>query len=143
MSNLSFQSSRFGTVEVPAEEVIDFPQGLIGLGGRHYALVAGDGAFSWLHSVEDPSLAVPVTSPWQFFADYAVELSDEESGRIGVEDPSDVTVLVTVRAGSTPDAVSANLRAPILVAGGCGHQVINELSDAPVRAALFPDFAAA
>jgi flagellar assembly factor FliW len=33
---------------------------------------------------------------------------------------------------------SANLRAPILVNNGLGHQVINQAPDAPVRAPLFP-----
>ena len=37
----------------------------------------------------------------------------------------------------SPSDFSANLRAPILVADGRGHQVINEASDAPVRAPLF------
>jgi hypothetical protein len=31
-----------------------------------------------------------------------------------------------------------NLRAPIVISGGRGHQVINETDHAPVRAALFP-----
>jgi flagellar assembly factor FliW len=53
---------------------------------------------------------------------------------VGVEDPD---VWVTVRTGSSPSDFSANLRAPILVAEGRGHQVINEASDAPVRAPLF------
>jgi len=44
---------------------------------------------------------------------------------------------LTVRAGASPADFSANLRAPILVAEGRGHQVINEASDAPVRAPLF------
>jgi flagellar assembly factor FliW len=32
---------------------------------------------------------------------------------------------------------SANLRAPILVRNGLGHQIINQAPDAPVRAPLF------
>jgi flagellar assembly factor FliW len=44
---------------------------------------------------------------------------------------------VTAGAGSAPSDFSANHRAPILVADGRGHQVINEASDAPVRAPLF------
>jgi flagellar assembly factor FliW len=37
----------------------------------------------------------------------------------------------------SPADFSANLRAPIPVADGRGHQVINEASDARVRAPLF------
>ena len=137
MSVVTIESSRFGTLEIEAGAVIEFPAGLIGLGGHRWAVVSTDpdGPFQWLHSLDDPALALPVTNPWQFFADYEVELSDADSARIG---GADVAVWVTVRAGSNPADFSANLRAPILVSDGCGHQVINEAPNAPVRAALFP-----
>jgi flagellar assembly factor FliW len=144
MSAITIDSSRFGTIEIPTERVIEFPNGLIGLGGRRYAIVptGDDSAFSWLHSLDDPALALPVANPWRFFSDYAVELADEQSAGI-TADPSDVEVWVTVRAGSQLSDFYANLRAPILVAEGTGHQVINEVEDAPVRAPLFPAVAAA
>ena len=44
-----------------------------------------------------------------------------------------------MRAGAELSDFSANLRAPILVANGRGHQVINEAPDAPVRAPLFDE----
>jgi flagellar assembly factor FliW len=44
---------------------------------------------------------------------------------------------VTVRAGGAPEDLTANLRAPIVMANGRGFQVINEADDAPVRAPLF------
>jgi flagellar assembly factor FliW len=143
MSTLTIDSSRFGTIEIPAEDVIEFPAGLIGLGGRRYAIVAtDDSAFSWLHSIDDPTLALPVTNPWHFFSDYAVDLSDEAAEPI-TADAADVAVFVTVRAGAELSDFYANLRAPILIAEGQGHQVINESPDAPVRAPLFPAVAAA
>jgi flagellar assembly factor FliW len=144
MSTLTIDSTRFGTLEIASEDVIEFPNGLIGLGGRRYAIVAqdGDSAFRWLHSIDDPSLALPVANPWHFFADYAVDLSDEASKPI-TADPAGVTVYVTVRAGAELSDFYANLRAPILIADGQGHQVINESADAPVRAPLFPAVAAA
>ena len=124
--------------------MIEFPAGLIGLGGARYALVATgpDAPFAWLHSVEDPDVALPVTDPWLHFADYSVELSDADTDRIGAEDPSEVAVWVTVRAAGEPAGCSCNLRAPIVVWNGRGHQVINEAQDAPVRAPLFPESAA-
>jgi flagellar assembly factor FliW len=142
MSTVTIDSPRFGTLEIASEDVIEFPHGLIGLGGQRFAIVEREGSFSWLHSIDDPSLALPVTNPWNFFADYSVELSDEESEPITAA-PADVTVWVTVRAGAELADFYANLRAPILVAEGKGHQVINESPDAPVRAPLFPAVAAA
>jgi flagellar assembly factor FliW len=138
MSTVTVESSRFGTLEIEAGAIIEFPTGLIGLGGRRWAVVTKDdtGPFSWLHSLDDPALALPVTNPWEFFADYEVELSDADSERF---ENDDVAVWVTVRAGGELADFSANLRAPILICKGEGYQVINEAANAPVRAALFPD----
>jgi flagellar assembly factor FliW len=134
------KSTRFGDVEMPDEAVVEFPSGLIGLSGHRYALLphGPDGVFVWLHSMEDPDLALPVTRPWEFFPSYEVELSDSEAERIGVSDPSQAQVYVTVRAAEEAENFSANLRAPIIIANGRGYQVINEADDAPVRAPLFP-----
>jgi len=141
MSTVTINSTRFGALEIPADAVIEFPAGLVGLGGRRYALIATDAEspFHWLQSVEDAGLALPVTDPWRFFADYEVELSDEETARIGVEDAEGVAVWVTVRASGELSEFTANLRAPILVVEGRGHQVINAFSAAPLRAKLFPE----
>lgn len=137
MAAVSFSSSRFGTVEVDQESVIDFPRGLIGLGGDRYALLGKpeEEAIVWLHDVDDADLAVPVADPWAFFPDYAVDLPDDEADRLGVTDPAQAKVLVIVRVGETPQECFANLKAPILVVDGAGHQILNE-ADVPLRAPL-------
>ena len=127
-------SSRFGEFEVPAEAVIEFPAGLIGIGGRRFALLTREesGAFKWLQEVEDAELAVP---------DYEVRISDAEAARIGIADAADADVLAIVRAAERLEDFCANLLAPILVSGGIGHQVINEAPEAPVRAPLLAEMA--
>ena len=142
MAAVTFSSSRFGTVEVEPDAVLRFPRGLIGLGGERFALIGEQqDAIAWLHAVDDPDLAGPVADPWAFFADYAVDLPDDEAERMGITDPAQARVLVVVRVGATPQECFANLKAPILVAHGTGHQVLNE-ADAPLRAPLMPDSAA-
>jgi flagellar assembly factor FliW len=138
---ITIESTRFGSLDIADDAVIEFPNGLIGLGGSRYVLIAREESapFLWLHSVDDPSLAIPVTTPWQFFASFEVEISDSEAQRIGVADPSQAEVLVTVRAGESLEDFRANLRAPILISGGRGHQVINEAKDTSVRAPLFSE----
>jgi flagellar assembly factor FliW len=133
------QSSRFGDVDVDDASVIEFPSGLIGLGGSRYALVGTDedSAFRWLQSVDDPDLALPVTNPFAFFADYSVDLSEADSTRVGTEDASAVDVWVIVRAAPDPAEITANLKAPIVVHEGRGFQVINEAPGAEVRTPLF------
>jgi flagellar assembly factor FliW len=143
MNVTTLHSTRFGRLEVPSEAVIDFPNGLIGLGGTRWALLARseDSAFIWLHSMDDPELAIPVTNPWRFFEDFEVELSDEEAARIGIDDAEQTSVYVTVRAAESLEDFTANLRAPILIANGRGHQVINNAGDLPLKAPLFASLA--
>jgi flagellar assembly factor FliW len=140
---VTLHSTRFGRIDVPSDAVIEFPNGLIGLGGTQYALLARneDSAFLWLHSVDDPELAIPVCNPWRFFGDYEVELSDEEASRIGIDNAEQTSVYVTVRAGESLEDFVANLRAPILIANGRGHQIINDANEAPMRAPLFAKLA--
>jgi flagellar assembly factor FliW len=137
--SVTFESIRFGTVEVPSEQVVDFPFGLIGLGGSSYALIdrnPGTG-FMWLHSTEDPGLALPVVSPYRFFADFSLEVAEEDRERTGVEEPAPAEVFVTVRATPDPLDITANLRAPLVISHGRGYQVINTAGEAPLRAPLF------
>ena len=138
MDAVTLRSTRFGELEVPAEAVIEFPNGLIGLGGSRYTLLArsDEAMFVWLHSVDDPAIAIPITNPWKFFQDYAVELSDSDQERIGIEDPATAQVYVTVRAAEAIEDFTANLRAPILLVEGRGFQVINQAPDSPVRIPL-------
>ena len=138
MDAVTLRSTRFGELEVPAEAVIEFPNGLIGLGGSRYTLLArsDEAMFVWLHSVDDPAIAIPLTNPWKFFADYAVELSDSDQERIGIEDPAAAQVYVTVRAAEAIEDFTANLRAPVLLVEGRGFQVINQAPDSPVRIPL-------
>jgi flagellar assembly factor FliW len=141
---INIESTRFGAIEVPDNAVLEFPSGLIGLGGTRYTLIAREESapFLWLHSLDDPSLAIPVTNPWFFFSSYEVEVSDSEAERIGVTDAAQADVYVTVRAGEAIEDFRANLRAPILVSGGRGHQVINEASGTSVRTPLFEEIPA-
>ncbi|HEV7883133.1 MAG TPA: flagellar assembly protein FliW [Solirubrobacteraceae bacterium] len=140
---LTVESTRFGTLEIEPDAVLSFPRGLIGLGGSRYALLStdADSPFSWLHSVEDPDLALPVTRPWEFFPNYEVVLGDAEAAALGLAVDAAADVWVTVRATERVEDFTVNLRAPIVVAPGAdgpeAYQVINEAPDADVRAPLF------
>jgi flagellar assembly factor FliW len=134
---LTIDSSRFGPLEIASEEVIEFPHGLIGLGGLRYTLLdrnPGSG-FLWLHSLDDPDLALPVVDPRRFFAGFQLELGEEERERVG--DPAEARIYVTVRAAPDPADIVVNLRAPLVVNEGRGHQVLNTAPGAELQAALF------
>ncbi len=142
---LAIESPRFGHVEIDPATVIEFPDGLIGLGGSRFALLATDPAnpIVWLHCIDDPTLSLPVTDPKRFFADYAVELTDEDGERLGLDDCTPVDVYVTVVSAPSLAEFTANEKAPILVWNGTGHQVINQASGCRLRAPLFAEVMAA
>jgi flagellar assembly factor FliW len=143
MAPLTIQSTRFGAVEVEPEAMLSFPRGLIGLGGSRYALLTTDpdSPFSWLHSLEDPDLALPVTRPWEFFPDYEVVVSDAEATALGLGGDGHADVWVTVRAAASLEDFTVNLRAPIIVTstpdGTDAFQVINDAPGLDVRTPLF------
>jgi flagellar assembly factor FliW len=137
--SVTFESIRFGTVEIAPEDVIEFPFGLIGLGGLQYTLLdrnPGTG-FLWLHAVDNPALALPVVSPHGFFADFSLQLAEEDREQTGIEDLAVAQLYVTVRATPNPLDITANLRAPLIIHDGRGYQVLNANEDAPLQAPLF------
>jgi flagellar assembly factor FliW len=137
--SVKFQSIRFGAVEIDEQDVIEFPFGLIGLGGLHYALIdrnPGTG-FLWLHAVDNAALALPVVSPQQFFSSFSLEIAPEDRERTGIEDAEPAELYVTVRAMPDPLDITANLRAPLVIREGRGYQVINVDEDAQLQAPLF------
>lgn len=131
----TIDSTRFGRIEVAPDSAISFPHGLAGFDSRTFTLIARseDDAFVWLHSLEDPALALPLADPRRFFSGFALEPPP----------PDGAAVYVTVRASERPEDFTANLRAPIVIAGGIGEQVINEAPGAELRAPLFAELAAA
>src|SRR5437667_11937007 len=97
---MQIESTRFGTIEIRDDAVLTFPDGLIGLPGTRYALIAqSEGtAFYWLHSVDDPAIALPVTNPWLFFAEYEVRVPSEDQDKLGLEHPEHADIFCVVRA---------------------------------------------
>lgn len=131
----TIDSTRFGRIEVAPDSAIVFPNGLAGLDSKTFTLIARaqDDAFVWLHSLEDPALALPLADPRRFFSAFALEPAPAEGAAI----------YVTVRASERIEEFTANLRAPLLIADGIGRQVINEAPGAELRAPLFAELAAA
>jgi flagellar assembly factor FliW len=131
----TIDSTRFGRIEVAPDSAISFPDGLAGLESTSFTLIARaeDDAFVWLHSLEDPALALPLADPRRFFGGFVLEPAP----------PAGAAVYVTVRASERLEEFTANQRAPIVIADGIGQQVLNEAPGAELRAPLFAELAAA
>ena len=108
-------SSRFGDLTVPADSIIEIPNGLIGFPRhRKFVMIDHKPPFSWLHSVEDANLAFVVVDGFQFGESYSVKPpTGDKDCDIREDDEYAILVLITVRPD--PRMTTANLKAPVFV----------------------------
>ena len=136
-------STRFGTFEVGDDAVLTFPDGVPGLPGEQYVLVARDESspFYWLHSVEHSNVALPVTNPWLFFPQYDVRVPDDDARRVSLDAPEKAQILCVVRASEQLEDFTVNLAGPIVVNvdGKLGRQILNDTGGYSVRHPLFSE----
>lgn len=146
---MQVETTRFGTVEVPDDDVVAFPDGIPGFRGAHRMALLGGGelpgsepvdghhSLFWLQDVDDPDLAFLTIVPWSAYPDYDIDIDPTE---VGHADPDDLCVLaiVTVRRGDGAVRLTSNLLAPIVIdtASRTGRQVILSDHDWPVHAPL-------
>jgi flagellar assembly factor FliW len=140
---MMIHSTRFGTFEVGDDAVLTFPDGVPGLPGEQYVLVARDenSPFYWLHSVEHEDVALPVTNPWLFFPEYDVRVPDEDARRVALAAPENAQILCVVRATEKLEDFTINLAGPIVVntSGKLGRQILNDAGGYSVRHPLFSE----
>lgn len=140
---MQIESTRFGVIDVRDDAEITFPDGLIGLPGARYVLLAQSDSspFYWLHSLEHPDLALPVTSPWLFFSDYEIKVSDDDARRLELDQPDQADVFCVVHASEHLEEFSINLVGPVIIHAEkrLGGQIINEIGGYRVRQPLFSE----
>ena len=134
------ETTRFGEVACDDDEVISFPDGLVGIDDIAEMVllpVDPDGLFSWLQSLTDPALAFLAMTPWPVFADYEPELGEVEQRALGLDDAADAIVLCIVTSHDDPRRFTANLAAPVIInqRNRVGRQVVLA-GEHPVRAEL-------
>lgn len=111
-------TSRFGNVEIKAEDVITFPEGILGFKDlRSFVLLddPNDDIFAWLQSCETAGVAFPVLEPELFSQNYSVSLtkSDLELIRMTAQEKPRLFAIVTIP--DDPTQMTANLKAPVVV----------------------------
>ena len=146
---MQVETTRFGTIDVPDEEIVDFPDGIPGFRGARKMVLVGAGdligvegghghhTLYWLQDVVDPDLAFLTTVPWVAYPDYDIHIDPELIGHAAPDDVC-VLVMVTIRRDGERATLTTNLLAPVVIDTGrrIGHQVILQDGDWPVRAPL-------
>ncbi|GAG17723.1 unnamed protein product, partial [marine sediment metagenome] len=108
-------------ITIGEDKIITMPSGVLGFPDKKRFVILQhkeNSPFFWYQSVDDPTLAFVITSPFPFKPDYEVDMDDvlkEMSWNEGREDNSlELYVIVNIPKGS-PDKMTANLIGPILI----------------------------
>jgi flagellar assembly factor FliW len=112
-------NTRFGQQTVDPASIIHFPAGLPGFEDLHdFKLFHEEGRpnLFYLQSLDDPDIQFPVINPDTYQVAYECFLSDEEAAQLELDDPADVSVLVTLaQTGQGDRGIHANFMGPILL----------------------------
>ncbi|MCL2425523.1 MAG: flagellar assembly protein FliW [Oscillospiraceae bacterium] len=133
---------RFGTVAVAPEKVINFADGIPGLGQfKKYALLQFEESYPivWLQSVEDAGVCLPVLDTFNVLPDYVFDIDDIDVNALELKSPDELHVVSVVVIPEDIHGMTVNLAAPIIIntLTGRGRQVVLNDNEYDVRAPVF------
>ena len=139
---MKVQTKFFGEVEVAADEIIHFPDGLPGFETEKefVYLHPEDSVFGCLQSCHHPHTAFIVLSPYKLCSDYEFDLAEEKREALAIKKLEEVLVLAIVTIPpENPEEATVNLYAPIVINTNAnkGMQIILSESGYPLRCKLW------
>ena len=137
------QSTRFGELDVPEEQILDFSQGIMGFPEeKRFALMEykPDSPFYVLQSLSDSDLTFLMITPFAFFNDYEFTMDDALMAEIGVTEDNPPTVFNIATVKDKIENMTVNLAGPVLVnlRDRKAAQWVIEKTQFPTRYPLFP-----
>ena len=141
------KTKHFGEIELDESKIITFDEGLIGFEDKkHYTILFNNeskrkGTISWLQSLDEPMLALPVVSPVVAMVDYNPIVEDEVLAPLGELNDENLVILLTLTVPSDLTKMTVNLKAPIIINADTrkGCQAIAENSDYVVRYGIYKE----
>ncbi|GEP64588.1 flagellar assembly factor FliW [Clostridium beijerinckii] len=126
---MKFISKIHGEIEYEKDNIITFNKGLPGFNElRKFILIDLEEyyPFKLLLSLEDGEIALIVTSPYEFFKDYEIKLSEETIKNLKIDSPKQVNIITTVTINSDVRKITTNLQGPIVIntSNNLGEQII-------------------
>ena len=113
---MNIETSRFGTVEIEADDIVFFRNGLLGFEDCQHWVILADGensSLAWLQSMQYPKIALPVVSPRKFVPGYQIRLDPKDVDLLQLTASEEAFVLAVVSRDQ--DVLTLNLRAPLII----------------------------
>ena len=141
---MKFISKIHGEIEYVQKDIITFNKGLPGLNQlKKFILLDLQEyePFKLLQSLEDDEIALIVTSPYEFFNDYEIKLSEETIKNLYIDSPNQVMIVTTVTLNSDVKKITTNLQGPIIIntSNNLGEQIILDNSKYKVKSPLIKE----
>lgn len=138
---MKFISKIHGEIEYNEENMVTFDKGIPGFEDlKQYILVdlKDYEPFKLLQSLEDEYIGMIVTSPYDFFKDYEVNLNEEVIKSLKIKKEEEVLVITTVTFNSNPKTITTNLQGPIVIniSNNLGEQIILDNSKYKIKEPL-------
>ncbi|MBX3021068.1 MAG: flagellar assembly protein FliW [Bdellovibrionales bacterium] len=135
-------TSRFGAVSLTSDDVIHFPEGLLGFNElRRFVLLDDptDEIFAWLQSCEEPGIAFPLLEPELFTAGYNCQLTKHDLEILQVPNKEGLRYFTIITIPQDPTQMTANLKAPIVinVAKRVARQCVLQDNSLAIREPIF------
>lgn len=139
---MQIQTSRFGSVSIKTEDVLNFPEGLLGFNElRQFVLLDDptDEIFAWLQSCEEPNIAFPVLEPELFAPNFVVHLTKHDLEALNLETARGSRNFAIITIPQDPTQMTANLKAPIVinVAKRLARQCVLQDNQLAIREPIF------
>lgn len=128
------ESTRFGNLDIAEDSMVSFPEGILGFEEhKRFAILSCEQTdpVQWLHSIDDPSVSLPIVNPFLLKSDYNIDIDDSELEPLKTTEEEDIIVYcVTVLPNELKD-VTINFAAPILInyKKNIGKQVVMGVVD--------------
>lgn len=137
--------TRFGTIPYEDQDVLTFPDGLVGFGDWRTFLIINhkdDSPFRWLQSIDHPTFAMLIVDPQFYDATYKphIPLGELDRVQLSKEEPKLLYVTVSIPAGNPRD-MTLNMAGPIVInpANLKSVQVILPAESYNTRQRAFPE----
>ncbi|WP_205603372.1 flagellar assembly protein FliW [Heyndrickxia shackletonii] len=114
---MKLQTKYHGEIEIKKDDILTFTNGLPGFPDeREFILLPlqENQLFSILQSLQTKEVAFVLTSPFEFFSEYEIQLDSQTLEQLEIKNDKDVTVMVILTVHDPFNQTTANLQAPIV-----------------------------
>jgi len=138
------KTTRFGELEVNANDIVTLPDGLLGFEQlkKYFVVDPGDSTLIlWLQSIDQEKVAFPILEPKIFKPDYIAKLLPADLNGLELDSLQTAKVYSILTIPTSVTEMSANLKAPIIINSNkkIGKQIVLQDSKLSVKHEMYKE----